>query len=65
MPREKIFDKLIPVMFRLEPAQLSALKQVSKTNKVSASEYLRRMIDKYIIEAGKEGGKPDGFSKDI
>lgn len=55
MAREKIFDKLVPAQFRLEPTQHEALRRAAKKAKISASEYLRQLIDTHVIKISKEG----------
>lgn len=55
MAREKIFDKLIPTMFRLEPIQKAALRAAARAEKISDAELLRRLIDTHIVNPkGKE-----------
>lgn len=54
MPREKIFEELIPTMFRLEPAQKNALRIAARAEKISDAELLRRLIDTHIIAPDKK-----------
>lgn len=46
MPREKIFEELIPTMFRLEPAQRDALRKAAREKKISDAELLRRSYNR-------------------
>lgn len=65
MPREKIFDELVIMTFRLEPAQREALRTAAKVRKISGSELLRHLIDTHIIEAGEEGEKSNGIGESL
>ena len=62
MPREMIFEELVPTMFRLEPAQQKALRTAARAEKISDAELLRRLIDKYIIKNNTDAGEAKTIS---
>lgn len=57
MPRKKIFDKLIPIQLKLEPAQYNILISSARRNKVSMSAIIRRLITDNLENNAKEGDK--------
>ena len=57
MPRQKIFDKLIPIQLKLEPAQYNILINSARRNKVSMSAIIRRLITNNLENNAKEGDK--------
>lgn len=59
MSRDKIFEELIPTMFRLEPAQRNALRKAARAEKISGAEFLRRLIDTHIIARQSIEGDQD------
>jgi hypothetical protein len=65
MPREKIFDKLIPAQFQIEPRHAEILAKISYTRKISKSALIRELIEIAAEEKGintvSELGKQRGI----
>lgn len=50
MPKEKIFDELVPLQLKLEPHQIKALREEAKKEGMSMSAYIRRFINAMLKE---------------
>ena len=65
MPREKIFDQLIPAQFQIEPRHAEILAKISSTRKISKSALIRELIEIAAEEKGintvSELGKQRGI----
>lgn len=49
MPKDKIFDKLVPLQVKLEPHQTVALKKEARKQRVSVSALIRNYVETAII----------------